>query len=99
MLKEFVAFLKQYGVIGLAIAVVIGGKVNTLVGSFVDNLIMPFVGMLVPSGDWRQVVIEIGGARFGVGAFAGALLDFAIVAFLVFAFSKKVLREDVVTKK
>ena len=43
MLKEFGEFLKAYGVIGLAIAVIIGGKLNDLVGSLVNDLLMPLV--------------------------------------------------------
>jgi large conductance mechanosensitive channel len=93
--KEFLAFLKQYGVIGLAIAVVIGGKANALVGAVVDNLLMPIVGLLVPEGDWRALRL----GPFGVGAILGALLDFLIVAWIVFLFAKKVLKEETVAKK
>lgn len=98
-MREFMDFLKQYGVIGLAIAVIIGGKVNTLVSSLVDQIIMPFVGMMVPGGDWRLLGFTMGGAKFGVGAVLGAGLDFAIVAFLVFLFAKKVLGEETVAKR
>ncbi|MFA5834498.1 MAG: MscL family protein [Bacteroidota bacterium] len=50
MIKEFMAFLQKYGVIGLAIAVVIGGKVNAFVTATVSNLIMPFIGIFIPHG-------------------------------------------------
>lgn len=43
MLKAFIEFLKNYGVLGLAIAVIIGGKLNDLVGSLVNDLLMPLV--------------------------------------------------------
>ena len=99
MLKEFYAFLRNYGVIGLAIAVVIGGKVNELVKSFVDNLVMPLLGILIPDGNWRSFGFEIAGAKFGIGPFLGTLVDFIIVALVIFLFSKKVLKEDVVAKK
>ena len=99
MLKEFLDFVKQYGIIGLAIAVVIGGKINELVKSVVDNLVMPLVGIFVPGGDWRTLGFTAFGARFGIGAVLGSLLDFAIVAFVVFLFAKAVLKEETVTKK
>ena len=99
MTKEFLEFLKQYGVVGLAIAVVIGGKLNAFVSAVVDNLVMPLVGILLPSGDWRQLGFTIAGAKFGVGAVLGAGLDFLIVAAIVFVFAKKVLKEETVTKK
>lgn len=99
MLKEFTEFLKHYGVIGLAIAVVIGGKASELVKAVVDNLMMPIVAIALPGGDWRDLGFTIGEAHFGIGAVLGSLLDFAIVAFLVFLFAKKVLREETVGKK
>lgn len=99
MINEFTKFLKEYGVIGLAIAVVIGGKVNELVKSIADNLIMPFVGILVPGGEWRTLAFTIGGAKFGIGAVMGSILDFLIVALTVFLFAKHVLKEETVAKK
>jgi len=99
MLKEFLAFLKEYGVIGLAIAVIIGLKLNDLIKSVVDNLLMPLVGIIVPGGDWRTLGFTVLGARFGVGLVLGALLDFIIVAGLVFFIAKVVLKEKQVAKK
>ncbi len=95
MRGEFMAFLKEYGVIGLAIAVIIGGKAGELVKSIVDGLLMPLVGMLLPSGDWQQLVV----GPFQIGLVLAALVNFVIVAFLVFLFAKKVLKEDKVAKK
>lgn len=101
--KEFMAFMKQYGVIGLALGVIIGGKVGAVVSSLVDGIIMPLVGLVVPGGDWREAGFHLvpgnDASLIKLGAFAGALLDFLIVAFLVFWFAKKVLREDEVAKK
>ncbi len=105
MLKDFMAFLKEYGVIGLAIAVVIGGKVNSLVTAFVDGLIMPLVGLVTPGGDWKAMSIFLladtseTAPAIKVGLILGALLDFVIVAFIVYMFAKKVLKEATVTKK
>lgn len=99
MLKEFIAFLKEYQVIGLAIAVIIGGKVNDLVKAVVDQLIMPIVGLVVPGGDWRALTINVGETKFGVGIILGASLDFVIIAAIVFMFAKHVLKETTVVKK
>lgn len=95
MRGEFMAFLKEYGVIGLAIAVIIGGKAGDLVKSIVDGLLMPIVGLLLPSGDWQKLVV----GPFQVGIVLSALVNFVIVAFLVFLFAKKVLKEEKVAKK
>jgi large conductance mechanosensitive channel len=95
MQGEFMKFLKEYGVIGLAIAVIIGGKANELVKAIVDGLLMPIVGLVLPEGDWQAWSL----GPFAIGAVLGALINFLIVAFLVFLFAKKVLREEQVTKK
>ncbi|MDX2194366.1 MAG: MscL family protein [Gemmatimonadales bacterium] len=98
-MSEFLKFLKQYGVIGLAIAVIIGGKANTFVTSIVDGLIMPVVGALTPGGNWREAEVVLGGIHLKPGLVLGAGIDFLIVAWLVFVFSKKVLKEEEVSKK
>lgn len=99
MRGEFLAFLKQYGVIGLAIAVIIGGKANALVTALVDGILMPIVTFFVPGGAWRTATVDVGAVHFLLGPVLGAGVDFLIVAWLVFWFSKKVLKEQTVTKK
>lgn len=99
MRQEFIAFLKQYGVIGLAIAVIIGSKANALVSALVEGILMPIVTFFIPGGAWRTATLNIGPIHFLLGPVFGAAVDFLIVAWLVFWFSKKVLREETVTKK
>jgi len=99
MTKEFIGFLKQYGVIGLAIAVIIGGKFNELLKSVVDGLLMPFVGLLTPSGNWREASWAIGDTKFMYGPVIGATIDFVIVAAVVFLIAKTVLKEQTVAKR
>lgn len=98
-LDEFFEFLKQYGVIGLAIAVIIGGKANALITTSVDGVLMPVVTFFIPSGAWRTATLDVGPVRFLLGPVFGAVFDFLIVAWLVFWFSKKALKEQTVTKK
>ena len=98
-MKEFMAFLKVYGVVGLAIAVIIGGKANALVSALVDGILMPIVTFFIPGGAWRTATLDIGSVHFLLGPVFGAAVDFLIVAWLIFMFSKKILREEQVTKK
>lgn len=98
-MREFLAFLKQYGVIGLAIAVIIGGKANALVTALVDGVLMPLVTFFIPGGAWRTATLDVGSIHFLLGPLFGAAADLVIVAWLVFWFSKKVLREATVAKK
>lgn len=101
MLKEFTEFLKHYGVIGLAIAVIIGGKLNELVTACVSGLLMPVVGRVtsVTGGDWRDWKPELLGIQFELGKVLGSSIDFVVVAFIVFWMARKVLREETVPKK
>lgn len=99
LLQEFKEFLKQYGVIGLAIAVVIGGAVGKFISAMVDDLIMPIVAVIIPGGDWREAIIGFGNLKIKIGHLAGALIDFLIIAFVIFAFAKYILKEEKVTKK
>ena len=95
MQGEFMKFLKEYGVIGLAIGVIIGSKAGDLVKSIVDGLLMPIIGLVLPSGDWQKLVV----GPFQVGIVLASMINFIIVAFLVFLFAKKVLQEETVAKK
>ena len=88
-------FLKEYGVIGLAIGVIIGSKAGELVKAIVDGLMMPLIGMVLPSGDWQAMVV----GPFAIGIVLAALINFIVVAWMVFIFAKKVLKEETVTKK
>lgn len=94
-------FLKEYGVIGLAIAVIIGGKAGELVKAIVDGLLMPFVTPILASagGDWQTAKWAVGPFEFALGSVLASLINFLIVAFLVFLFAKKVLKEETVAKK
>jgi len=92
---EFKAFLKEYGVIGLALGVIIGGKAGELVTSIVDGLLMPIVGMLMPGGEWEKMVV----GQFKIGIVLSAFIKFIVVAYFVFFISKRLLKEETVTKK
>ncbi|MBM2841393.1 MAG: large-conductance mechanosensitive channel-like protein [Bacteroidetes bacterium] len=99
MLKEFIAFLKKYGVIGLAIAVVIGGKVNEFVSATVSDLLMPIIGIILPEGGWEKWVLELGPIKLAIGHWLGVAIDFGIVAFFIFLLAKTLLGEKEVAKR
>ncbi len=92
---EFRAFLKEYGVIGLALGVIIGSKAGELVTAIVDGLLMPVVGLMMPTGEWEKLVV----GQFKIGIVLAALIKFIVVAFFVFLVAKKLLKEDKVAKK
>ncbi|MEM2925193.1 MAG: large conductance mechanosensitive channel protein MscL [Methanocellales archaeon] len=92
-IDEFLEFLRKYGVIGLAVAFVIGAAVTKLVTALVQDIIMPIIAVLLPGGEWRQAALEIGPVKFLVGDFAGALIDFIIIAFVIFLIVKFITKE------
>lgn len=94
VVKEFLEFIKKYQVLGLAIAFIIGSASTKLVTAVVNDLIMPIVGLIIPGGDWRSTVFEIGHAKLLVGDFAGVLLDFIIIALVVFVTVKWIIKEE-----
>jgi len=94
MLKEFKAFLMKHGVVGLAVAVVIGGAVSKVVAALVSEIIMPVIGAMTPGGNWREATLSVGGVKFETGPFAGSLIDFFIIAVVVFIIVKIFIKEE-----
>jgi large conductance mechanosensitive channel len=91
---EFRAFLLKQNVVALAVGVVIGAAVGRVVSGFVDDVVMPIVGVLLPGGEWRQAQLTLSGANaIKYGDLLGRLLDFSIVAAVVFAILKAFVRE------
>ncbi|MBS1267234.1 MAG: Large-conductance mechanosensitive channel [Candidatus Woesearchaeota archaeon] len=62
---EFLEFLKEYKVIGLAIAFIIGAAATALVKSLVDNIIMPLITPLIPGGNWKTAKLVLGPVSLG----------------------------------
>jgi large conductance mechanosensitive channel len=92
-MQEFNDFLNKYGVIGLAVAFVMGAAVTKLVTALVNDLIMPIIGALIPGGDWKTATWDIGNIKFMVGDFFGVLIDFIIIALVIFIIVKMIIKE------
>jgi large conductance mechanosensitive channel len=88
-MEEFTAFLKKYGVIGLAIAFIIGGAAGRLVSSLVADIMMPIITFFLPGGAWREAVWLIGPVQLAVGSFLAAVIDFLVIALIVFILMKQ----------
>jgi len=99
MINEFVGFLKQYGVIGLAIAVIIGGKLNLLVTSLVNDLLTPLIFQPALRAAGVANIAELNYNGIMYGRVIASLIDFMIVAFVIFLFAKHIMKEEVVSKK
>lgn len=86
MLKEFKEFLNRGNVIDLAVAVIIGGAFGAIVKSLVADIIMPFIGVLMGGTDLTALTIEVGDAIITYGNFLQAVINFVVIAFVIFLF-------------
>jgi large conductance mechanosensitive channel len=98
-MQEFMDFLYEYKVIGLAVAFIIGVAATALIKSLVDNILMPIITFFIPGGAWQEATLVLGSIVIAWGKFLADLIYFIIVAFIVFIIAKKVLKEEKVTKK
>jgi len=98
-MKGFIEFVRDQGVVGLAVGFILGGAVSKLVSSLVSDIINPVLGiMLGPAGDLSAYSITIGKANILYGNFITVIIDFIVVALVVY-FGVKALKLDKLDKK
>ncbi|MGB0757538.1 MAG: MscL family protein [Patescibacteria group bacterium] len=85
-MSNFITFLREQGVVGLAIGFILGGAVSKLVASLVDDIIQPIIGMLFGSQDG---LAEMMVGPVMLGSFVTILIDFVIIAAVVYFIFKK----------
>jgi large conductance mechanosensitive channel len=84
MLKEFKEFAVRGNVMDLAVAVIIGGAFGKIVTSLVNDVLMPLIGLVLGGINFSEQAIVVGEAVVMWGAFVQAIIDFIIVAFVIF---------------
>lgn len=99
IIKEFIDFLKEYNVVTLAIAFIMGAASTALIKSLVENIIMPLLTPFIPGGAWKLAKFYLGPWTISWGAFLGETINFIIIAAVVFVIAKKFFKEEKVTKK
>jgi len=92
MLQEFKAFAMKGNVMDLAVAVVIGAAFGKIVSSLVANLITPLVGIFMGGVDFTGLSYTVGEAVFEYGVFIQSVIDFVIVAFVIFMVVKVIAK-------
>lgn len=102
--QEFFDFLKTFGIIGLALAFVIGQAASGLVTSLVNDIINPLIGLFLPAGSLDALsakVINISGdiTEFKYGHLISSIIDFLIIALVVFIAYKQLSRFKLVDDK
>ncbi len=84
MIKEFKEFIMRGNVIDLAVGVIVGAAFQKIVSSLVDNILMPVVGMIIGGIDFSTLSVMVGTAEVKYGLFIQNVIDFLIVAFVLF---------------
>ena len=92
MLKEFREFAIRGNVMDLAVAVIIGAAFGKIVTSLVDNILMPLIGLVMGGVDFSGLNTEIGGAVIEWGLFIQSIIDFIIIAFVIFLIVRAINR-------
>lgn len=98
-MKGFIDFIRKQGVIGLAVGFILGGAVSKVVTALVDDIINPLIGILLGKvGNLTDASVTIGSAVIRWGDLVSVVIDFLIIAFVVY-FGVKWLRLDELDKK
>jgi large conductance mechanosensitive channel len=106
MLKEFKEFAMRGNVLDMAVGIIIGAAFGRIVSSFVNDVIMPPIGMLMGKVDFSSLFFNLSGTSYATlaeakkagapviayGAFLNTILDFIIVAFVIFLLIRQVNR-------
>jgi large conductance mechanosensitive channel len=88
MLKEFKEFVMRGNVLDLAVAVIIGGAFGKIITSLVNDILMPLIGLLMGGVDFSSLAFTVGDAVVTWGNFIQAIVDFLIVAIIIFMIVK-----------
>jgi len=90
MLKEFKEFAMKGNIVDLAVAVVIGGAFGNIVTNFNKAIISPVIAMIMGKGGLTEVTVMAGKTVFPVGIFIQAVIDFILIAFVLFLVVKAI---------
>ena len=88
MLKEFKDFAMKGNIVDLAVAVIIGGAFGKIVTALTSSLIMPIIALILGKGGMSDVSFTIGSTVFPIGIFLQAVIDFILIAIVLFLIIK-----------
>lgn len=91
-MREFKNFAMRGNVMDLAVGVIVGGAFSAITTSLINDIIMPFIGIFVSKASFSDLTVTIGSAVITYGNFIQAILNFIIMAFVVFCLVKAVNR-------
>lgn len=98
-MRGFLNFIREQGVVGLAVGFILGGSIQRVVTAIVNDLVNPALSLVLGKSEGlRQSYVQVGTAKFLWGDLLSALIDFAVIALVVY-FGVKLARIDRLDKK
>lgn len=98
-MKGFIDFIREQSVVGLAVGFILGGAVSKLVSALVEDIVGPVLALgLGNVENLQSAYIQVGAAKIMWGNFLNVLIDFVVIALVVY-FGVKMLRLDKLDKK
>ena len=88
MIKEFKEFISKGNVMDMAVGIIIGGAFTAIVTALVESILMPIIGAISGGKSVADMSITVGNAAIGYGAFIQAIIDFLLVALVLFMILK-----------
>jgi len=88
LLKEFKEFALKGNIVDLAVAVIIGGAFGKIVTALTQTIIMPIISLLLGKASVLDMTVTIGKTVFPIGIFLQAIIDFILIAFVLFLIIK-----------
>lgn len=90
MVSEFKEFAVKGSLIDMAVGIIIGAATGKMVSTLVENILMPIIGVFMGGINFQDLSIKVGDAAIGYGAFIQSMIDFIIIAFVVFMILKAI---------
>ena len=88
MIKEFKEFISKGNIMDMAVGIIIGGAFTKIVTALVEAILMPLIGIICGGKSVADMSITVGNAAIGYGAFLQAIIDFLLVAWVLFMILK-----------
>ena len=98
-MKEFKEFISKGNVMDLVVGVIIGGAFQAIVGSLVNDIIMPLLGIITGGLDFSHLAITVGEAQILYGSFISAIINFLLMALVLFLVIKALNKAKSLTAK
>lgn len=92
MVQEFKEFAMKGSLIDMAVGIIIGAAVGKIVSVLVENILMPIIGVFMGGVNFADLSITVGDAAIGYGALIQSIIDFLIIAFVIFMILKAIAR-------